>query len=132
MITMPRVSYSDQFSAFMSFVKDEIPNVHDRIWAAIKRDLDLVHFDHCFGDEAAVENASASLLEYAECKLSELVGGSLTAEINHRLKAYTMHCEVSQAMDCEPWEEAAIWEVWERSDAQSAFQDKVEMYRGEF
>lgn len=132
MITMPRVSYSDQFSAFMSFVKDEIPNVHDRIWAAIKRDLDLVHFDHCFGDEVAVENASASLLEYAECKLSELVGGSLTAEINHRLNEYTMRCEVIQSMDCDPLEEAAIWDAWERSDAQSAFQDKVEMYRGEF
>ena len=49
-----------------------------------------------------------------------------------RLNAYKMHREVSQAMDCEPCEEAAIWEVWERSDAQSAFQDKIEMYRSEF
>ena len=70
MIIMPRASYSDQFSAFMSFVKDELPSVHGRIWALIKRDLYLVHFDYCFGDESAIENASASLLEYAESKLS--------------------------------------------------------------
>lgn len=131
MTTMPNVSYSDQLYTFMSFVKDELPNIHDRIWSLIKRNLDLVHFDLCFGNESEVEQAAITLLEYAKYKLAEIVGGSLVEEITHRLNAYNLHCEVAQAMGCEPWEEAAIWEVWERSDAQSAFQDKVEMYRNE-
>lgn len=131
MITMPRVSNSDQFTAFMDFAKAELPSVHARIWAAIKQDLDLVHFDYCFGDDSAVEQAAAGLLEFAEARLADLAGQLWVDEFANRLGAFKLHGEVAQAMDMEPWEQEAVWAAWERSDAQSAFQDKLDMYRNE-
>ena len=129
---MPHVTYQDQFNAFMDYVKYESQSAHIRIWAYIKREMDQVHFDYCFGDDSSRESSARSLLEFAEGKLRYLMGDVIADDIECRMRHMVTHCEVAQAGCMEPHEEAMVWDLWERADEQSAFQDKINMYRNEY
>lgn len=129
---MPHVTHHDQFSAFMSYVKDEAPRAHEKLWNVIKREMELSHFNHCFGDEATREQAAGYLLEYVEAKLEYYAGEEVALSVADRMRCMIAHQEVLQASDMEPHGEAAVWDMWDRMDAQSAFQDKIDMYRNEY
>lgn len=129
---MPHVTYRDRFTAFMDYVRDESNLAHAAIWRGIKLEMDLVHFDHCFGDEETREQSAARLLEYAEAQLPRFAGSDVARSVDERMQHMITYSEVMQASQMEPHKEAAIWEMWDRSDAQSAEQERIERWRNEY
>ena len=129
---MPSVSDVDMFEALMGFVKSELPNVSERIYAAIKRDMDDAHFEYCHGTKEMQEQAAKELSGFAWRWLEYFAGDFLVSEIASRVDAYKLHCEVAQSMDMEPWEQEVVWSVWERADASAATQDKINAYMSEY
>ena len=129
---MPSVSDVDMFEALMGFVKSELPNVSERIYAAIKRDMDDAHFEYCHGTKEMQEQAAKELSGFAWRWLEYFAGDFLVSEIASRVDAYKLHCEVAQSMDMEPWEQEVVWSAWERADASAATQDKINAYMSEY
>ena len=129
---VPTVSFQNIFEAFMSYLKDESVTTHDRVWSRIKRDLDIVHFGFIYGDEATVEQSAKHLLGFSEQCVLDMVGKPILDIINERLRLYVVHTKVSEASQLDPFEECEVWQLWDRVDAQSTFQDKIDMYRNEY
>ena len=129
---MPSVSDVDMFEALMGFVKSELPNVSERIYAAIKRDMDDAHFEYCHGTKEMQEQAAKELSGFAWRWLEYFAGDFWVSEIASRVDAYKLHCEVAQSMDMEPWEQEVVWSVWERADASDAMQDKINAHMSEY
>ena len=129
---MPSVSDVDMFEALMGFVKSELQNVSERIYAAIKRDMDDAHFEYCHGTKEMQEQAAKELSGFAWRWLEYFAGDFWVSEIASRVDAYKLHCEVAQSMDMEPWEQEVVWSVWERADASDAMQDKINAYMSEY
>lgn len=129
---MPSVSDVDMFEALMGFVKSELPNVSERICAAIKRDMDDAHFEYCHGTKEMQEQAAKELSGFAWRVLEYFAGDFWVSEIASRVDAYKLHCEVANSMDMEPWEQDVVWSAWERADASDAMQDKINAYMSEY
>lgn len=132
MISLPQVTYVEQFESFMSLVREESSRLHTRIWKSIRSEMDLVHFDNCHGCDSEREAASRALLEFSEGKLTDFAGEEVAASIAERVKAMKLYSEVSEASQMDPFEESALWDVWERSDAQAAEQERIDMFRNEY
>jgi len=125
------VTFASRLSNLLELVKAEAAFIHSDFWSQVKRtpSLDMAHHKSIY-DECE-ESSSLLLAHLTEC-IRESLSETKADELLHRNYMYKIHCEVSQASMLEPHEEAAMWDIWEAQDRQSAEDERIAMYRNEY
>lgn len=138
MATLPRVTYQARYEYMMEQVKYSAQFVTDGWFAMVKRQHDELWFEVCNLDVTGEDDSSGDHPAYAELYslFVEYVQSKLPSdffdEIIARTNSAITHLEVLQASMMEPDDEAAVWDAWDRQDAQQAYDDKFAMYRNEY
>ena len=128
------VSSADLFNNLIDLVKKEASFVSSKFWNSIKQNPELnnVHFNFIYGDENEIENAAEVLTQNLVSMINTLLPRDTANDILNDNEHYKMHVEVSRASQLEPEEENQVWAVWESMDAQSAQNERMEMYINEY
>lgn len=134
MATLPRVTYQARYEHMLALVQESAKFVVDGWFVMVKRQHEDLWFDICNLDVTGEDDSSGDASCYAE--LYELfvsyVQSKLPVEFFDEIVARTnsaiTYLEVLQASMMEPDDEAAVWDAWDRQDAQQAFDDKLAMY----
>ena len=138
MATLPRVTYQARYEYMLEQVRYSAQFVTDGWFSMVKRQHDALWFEVCNLDSTGEDDSSgdaqcyAALYElfvsYAQSKLP----ADFFEEITARTNSAITHLEVLQASMMEPDDEAAIWDAWDRQDAQQAFDDRFAMFWNEY
>ena len=138
MATLPRVTYRTRYEYMIEQVKYSAQFVTDGWFAMVKRQHDELWFEVCnldntgeddsIGDHPAYAELYALFVEYVQSKLPS----DFFNEIMSRVNSAITYLEVLQASMMEPHDEAAVWDAWDRQDAQQAADDKFAMYWNEY
>lgn len=134
-IQMPHVPKSDRFTHVMGHLKADFPHIHDDVWNSIKRSdsLDPVHYDAVFNDDEEAYGKLLGVLPDLVLNVAgSTLGGCIVVMLHDWEQNFVTHCEVAQASQLEPHEEAAVWDMWERIDAQQSHQERIDLYRNEY
>lgn len=131
MVSMPSVSNSERFTILSDIIREEAMFVISGFFNLVKRTpaLDNVWHDANFD---SCERSYGILLAKFEDYAKSVLPGDMWSDATDRLRAAVLHIEVAQASDMEPHEEAAVWDAWDRQDAQTAFDEKLAMYLNEY
>ncbi len=138
MATLPRVTYQARYEHMLALVNQSAQFVANGWFAMVKRQYDELWFEVCnldntgeddsIGDHASYATLYELFVSYVQSKLPADFFDEITARTNSAIT----YMEVMQASMMEPHEEAAVWDAWDRQDAQQAFDDKLAMYRNEY
>ena len=137
--TMPRVTYATRYDHMIMLVKDAAAFVADGWFVVLKSKYNDLWHDCCYsadvndegdesGDDLCWSILYSKLQEYIEARLPS----DIIEEINSRVQTMVTHMEVAQASMMDPSDEAAVWDAWDREDAQNAFDEKLAMYMNEY
>ena len=138
MATLPRVTYQARYEYMLEQVRYSAQFVTDGWFSMVKRQHDALWFEVCnldstgeddsIGDHPAYAEIYTLFVEYVQSKLP----ADFFEEISARTNSAITCLEVLQASMMEPHDEAAVWDAWDRQDAQQAFDDKLAMYMNEY
>ena len=138
MARLPRVTYQARYEYMVEQVKYSAQFVTDGWFATVKRQHDDLWFEVCNLDSTGEDDSIGDHPAYAELYtlFVEYVGSKLPAdffeEITSRVNSAITYLEVMQASMMEPDEEAAVWDAWDRQDAQQAADDRFTMFWNEY
>ena len=134
MTTLPRVTYQARYEHMLALVQQSaqfvvtgwfamVKRQHEELWFEVCN-LDVTGEDDSSGDHPAYAELYSLFVEYVQSKLPS----DFFDEIMSRVNSAITYLEVLQASMMEPDEEAAVWDAWDRQDAQQAFDDNLAMY----
>lgn len=136
MANLVHVSNASKFNDLLGLVKHHASFVNTKFWALVKADEDLNNKLLCLSGEievtAKTECYAASLHNVLLDCCNAYLSADFVAELININRTNVLHMEVAQASMLEPHEEAAQWALWERLDAQSEQDQKMEMHRNEY
>lgn len=140
MAKLPRVTFQTRYEHMIGLVNSSAKFVtdgwytvlktkHDALWFEVcNLDRDLDPEDDSIGDHPAYAKLYELFVDYAQSKLP----ADFFADIQARTQSAVTYLEVLQASMMDPSDEAAVWDAWDRQDAQSAFDEKYAMFMNEY
>ena len=134
MATLPRVTYQARYEHMLALVQESAQFVATGWFTMVKRQNEELWFDVCNLDVTGEDDSSgddpcyAALYELFVSYVQSKLPAEFFDEIVARTNSAITYLEVMQASMMEPHDEAAVWDAWDRQDAQQAFDDNLAMY----
>ena len=127
------VTNVEKFNNLKALIAHNFPRLHDAFCQRLQHDLRDQWFLFChYSEQSQGERAAVALLSELRSVMADRLHDDDVKDLEHTLAMYITHCEIAQLDDLEPWEQEEQWAAWEREDAASAEDERINMWRNEY
>ena len=127
------VTNVEKFDNLKALIAHNFPRLHDLFCNRLQHDLRDHWFLFCeYSGEPQGERAAMALLSELRAMMADRLHEDDVKDMEHALSMYITHREIAQLDDLEPWEAEEQWAAWEREDASSMEDDRINMWRNEY
>uniref|UniRef100_A0AAU8GFH0 Uncharacterized protein n=1 Tax=Salmonella phage vB_SEnST11_KE22 TaxID=3161173 RepID=A0AAU8GFH0_9CAUD len=123
------ITNNDKLQSLVSILNDVSPFIVKNVYARLKNFKPATWSAHCFNQD---ESAAEYMIGMLKDAMNNCLSQSVINEIDHRLSLaleYQAQAQYNQ-LDIEEQNEQDLF--WDRSDEQSAFDERLAMYENEY